>query len=409
MADSFSSPVSFTEQQKRTGFWHRYETPVRRFILLWTICSAVLLIFATLIGGIASGSETNFGSAFVRFLGMIIAVGILLLATAVFFWVWGYFFPGLRGHLFGISADTRSIQERASLSREVSSVLKLRGQLNASETALLDRLSVMKEIDKRVARLRDRTGWILGAIAASLMAAAFVVLFAGRLTSLDAEAVSNIDKARTELASAQAQLARLYKYQDLFRDLDKLKERESASTSEPGARSEISKQISEKTKDISNLSDFSSRSSVAPGSSASAQQMIATAEANVKTLNGLLGDVWKAELLAEHGYNDWRYIVATAITRLGVVLIIVFLVQILMGLYRYNTRLIAYYNSRRDLLTLWEGDPKKLQPLNAVMAPPTFDFGKDPKHPLEDLIRAIGGQVNKSVRSSSHDQVAENK
>jgi hypothetical protein len=74
-----------------------------------------------------------------------------------------------------------------------------------------------------------------------------------------------------------------------------------------------------------------------------------------------------------------------------------FLVQILMGLYRYNTRLITYYNSRRDLLSLWEGKAEGLKALDQVLAPPKIDFGKEPKHPLEDIIRAAGAAIQKTA------------
>jgi hypothetical protein len=332
--------------------------------------------------------------------------GFILLTSWGVAWILARFSPNLRSVLGIISTDASSERE-ASSDQEIASILKHRGQLTASETAVLDRLLVMKEIDRRVDRLRERTALILGTIAIALVAAAIVVLFAGRLTSLDAAAVSNIDRANTEISNAQARLAKLYRYATLFNDLDRLIDK-AASTSEANASADLSKQIYDKRREIFNLREFPSNVPI-PEDSASTRNMIASAEANEKILTGLMEQVWKSELLAEHGYSDWRYIVATAITRVGVVLIIVFLVQILMGLYRYNTRLITYYNSRRDLLSLWEGDQKKLLPLNNVMAPPTFDFGKDPKHPLEDLIRAIGGQVNKSVRSPSHDKVAENK
>ena len=69
----------------------------------------------------------------------------------------------------------------------------------------------------------------------------------------------------------------------------------------------------------------------------------------------LLHEAWEKELLSQRGYSDSRYIIATAITRIGVVLVIIFLAQVLIGLYRYNTRLITFYNSRRDLLQVWDG------------------------------------------------------
>jgi hypothetical protein len=74
----------------------------------------------------------------------------------------------------------------------------------------------------------------------------------------------------------------------------------------------------------------------------------------------------------ERRFIDW----ATAITRVGVVLIIVFLVQILMGLYRYNTRLVTYYNSRRDLIALWEGKTEGLKVLEQLFTAPNINWAK---------------------------------
>ena len=107
----------------------------------------------------------------------------------------------------------------------------------------------------------------------------------------------------------------------------------------------------------------------------------------------MLRTAWDKQLRAEHGYADTRYIIATAITRIGVVLIIVFLVQILIGLYRYNARLITFYNSRRDFLQLWDGKLPNLDKLQKTMAA-NIDFGKEPKHPLEDIIRQVASKLH---------------
>lgn len=308
-------------------------------------------------------------------------------------WALCRFFPSLRG-LLGVFTRQEALPQ-TTLDQQLDGIMKRRAELNAAQLGNIDRLLVMREIDARVRRLAERAGLILGSIAIALVVAAFVVIFAGRLTSLDAAAVSNIDKARSELSNAEERLGRLYRFAEIYKELDNLKQK-AASGADLPSQEILSKQIAEKAKEVSSLRSTISFYYPNPENSASAQNMITTASAHVNSLIDLLGQVEKSELLAEHGYNDWRYIIATAITRVGVVLIIVFLVQILMGLYRYNTRLITYYNSRRDLLTLWEGDQKKLKDLADVMAPPTFDFGKDPKHPLEDIIKAIGSHIVKS-------------
>ncbi|WP_298886034.1 hypothetical protein [uncultured Bradyrhizobium sp.] len=48
---------------------------------------------------------------------------------------------------------------------------------------------------------------------------------------------------------------------------------------------------------------------------------------------------------------------------------------------------------------------KSLRALQDVMSPPTFDFGKDPKHLIEDVIRAFGAQMSKAASgASSHNE-----
>jgi hypothetical protein len=311
----------------------------------------------------------------------------------------GLVFPDFRARLFLPPASPNN----NSNSVHVDDIIKQRSQMDAKDIPILDRLTVMQEIDERVGRLRNRTSMILAAIGVALVAAAFVVLFAGRLTSIDAEAVSNVDRAKSELAEATQALTRLYRLQLYNQELDDLKkEMRDRPTND------LAKQIVEKQREYNiNFGTSSRDPGAAPSDLKSATSMVETQQKEVENLRALLDDVRKKDLLSDRGYSDWRYIVATAITRVGVVLIIVFLVQILMGLYRYNTRLVAYYSSRRDLLTLWEGDHKTLKSLDAVLAPPRVDFGKEPKHPLEDIIKAVGSKLNSSAATKARTATGE--
>jgi hypothetical protein len=263
---------------------------------------------------------------------------------------------------------------------------------------VLSREDVVKEIDTRVEALRIRTLGILVSMGLSLLAAAVVVLFAGRLTSIDAEAVSNLDRAKAEFADANRELSRLFQLKAAFTDMEALIKRLDEVKSKAIDTSQIrdaEKAVTDKRRDIANL-QFA-RDSASPIDLFSATTLIDEEQKQVDELRKMLSEVWKKELLSDRGYGDWRYIVATAITRVGVVLIIVFLVQILMGFYRYNTRLTAYYNSRRDVLALWKGDKTGLKALHEVLTMPNIDFGKEPRHPLEDIIKAVGAQLGSSI------------
>jgi hypothetical protein len=57
-------------------------------------------------------------------------------------------------------------------------------------------------------------------------------------------------------------------------------------------------------------------------------------------------------------------------------------------------------NAQQDLLSLWEGKGEGLKVLDHVLASPKIDFGKEPKHPLEDIMRAAGVTIQKTASSS---------
>jgi hypothetical protein len=116
----------------------------------------------------------------------------------------------------------------ANLSK-VEQTLAQRAKLNPEDALVVGRLTVISEIDERVESLRRRTSGILAIAGWALVVAAIIVIFAGRLTSIDATAVSNVDKLKSEVADEQKLLGRLYQLQSLSKQLDELKQR-SAST-----------------------------------------------------------------------------------------------------------------------------------------------------------------------------------
>ena len=70
------------------------------------------------------------------------------------------------------------------------------------------------------------------------------------------------------------------------------------------------------------------------------------------------------------------------VLRICIVSLIIFLVQILIQLYRYNSRLVSFYASRRDALILAKGDGRRAKELADMLTPNGLDFGREPNHPL---------------------------
>ena len=116
----------------------------------------------------------------------------------------------------------------------------------------------------------------------------------------------------------------------------------------------------------------------------------------------------RASLLAHDANNDpgndpviTDRLIATSVTRFGVLIVAIYLVQILIDLYRYNTRTAAYYQAHADCLLFSGRDPEELAKLHKVLRP-DVNYGKLPKNPsvsndLKSLLRGIGAQLSEWV------------
>lgn len=79
----------------------------------------------------------------------------------------------------------------------------------------------------------------------------------------------------------------------------------------------------------------------------------------------------------------------TTIIRIGVILLLAFLLQLLVTLYRYNSRLAAYYDARADVLfyaSEYEGGD--LAVLVELFSPDSLDYGKSPKLAASQVVEA---------------------
>lgn len=253
--------------------------------------------------------------------------------------------------------------------------------LNANQSKMLEGscgvgvgdILTVKDLNIRINNLNERMGFIIWSVVASITIAVFVIIFAGRLTSLDASAVGSVDRLGAEITSLERKISEI--------EAERVRAAKNANT-------EVSKTNSERTSEDISFSSLQAK-------------RIEKYEEFLKQYESLLKDAWEKEIKSEKGYGDDRYIVATAITRTGVVLVLVFLVQILIGLYRYNTRLVAFYQSRKDFISLWDRKVENISKFTELVTPSGVDFGKDPKHPLEDIINAVAARVPKGQKEEA--------
>lgn len=84
------------------------------------------------------------------------------------------------------------------------------------------------------------------------------------------------------------------------------------------------------------------------------------------------------------------FLVSTVTTRVGIIVLLLFLVQILVPLYRYNIRLAAFYDSRADAITLVENRPsEQLETLVSLLSAEAIDFGKSPVPPTQQALELV--------------------
>ena len=104
--------------------------------------------------------------------------------------------------------------------------------------------------------------------------------------------------------------------------------------------------------------------------------------------------------------TDQQLLIASTVTRLGVAVIAIYLVQILLSLYRYNTRMAADYLAHADTLMMAELDPKTVKGLHSVLLP-SVKYGEMPTTFLHRSMDAIerrrrrreGSRKNTDIRS----------
>jgi cbb3-type cytochrome oxidase subunit 3 len=91
--------------------------------------------------------------------------------------------------------------------------------------------------------------------------------------------------------------------------------------------------------------------------------------------------------------SDYGAVVSAIATRVGTIVLLLFLVRILVPLYRYNKRLSAYYDARVDALELAhsnrrEGDSELelFERLTPSLSPDHIDFSEAPASPTQEVL-----------------------
>lgn len=96
--------------------------------------------------------------------------------------------------------------------------------------------------------------------------------------------------------------------------------------------------------------------------------------------------------------SSTSFLIQTNITRFGSLIIMIFVVGLLMSLYRYCMRLSAFYDARADALRLHDKKGFYIDQFKkaADAMTPTTDFGKQPSHPSQHAVELTKELMKKS-------------
>jgi len=93
----------------------------------------------------------------------------------------------------------------------------------------------------------------------------------------------------------------------------------------------------------------------------------------------------------------WQETIIALSTKFGIALLLLFLVQIFVQIYKYSLRLAAFYDARGDCLQCSEADsPEDLKKFLEVFSAESLDFGKIPRSPGDRAIHAAGEALKSS-------------
>lgn len=235
----------------------------------------------------------------------------------------------------------------------------------ASDMSTSPALAAVKHLNDQAKKLSTRASSIYWTIIVTLLAGVFIIIFAGRLANLDSTYATILE----QIAQRRKNVT------DERSDIDNFALSLRKSGSENADYNE------DLSKELTIIHGYLE----ADLSSLRKQEEDATAKWLERSSSG-----------SEKSWN-WT----STILRVSVIGMLVFLIQILVSLYRYNSRLIAFYSSRRDAIIMAGTDPDKARIYIELLFPESLDFGRMPQHPLHEmaaLLRDVGEKADQAIR-----------
>lgn len=256
--------------------------------------------------------------------------------------------------------------------------------LTENESAMAERVSELRRIRRRLRELGGDTPDIDGALE---KAGAKLIPFSrngDEASSISFDVKSETDRASEDYLS---EVAVRPPQGDPERGADD-GERKRAEHTEVGGsekRALLSAAERERTAALKSFAELLRRQELLLDEVAAAQEARKSLEKKLtENIDGYLVDTKPKE-------TDIALLVASGLTRFGILIVVIFLVQILVGIYRYSLRLAAFYAARADALTSGLDRKSGLGEWGNDFLPEMIDFGRSPVTPAQyvvDVVRA---------------------
>lgn len=260
---------------------------------------------------------------------------------------------------------------------------------------------VIVKLRERSTALKRLSSMLLASIASLIISGVVLIIFSGNIVSNDAQSVSKIKQIQGLIAEYEEKATSLRAQRDrLANELEKARteyyiaegyndslnsntnNEDEASPNKPNSLQQITdkKKLIELKERVSTLSD---------------REISIRNELNRITLfitsleTQFSKDIDKFLISNQNVPSDVGLLIASAATRFGILLVIIFLVQILVGVYRYSAKMAAFYESRFDSLLLISKNTNSIKDWADSMMPDMIDFGKVPAPPQRYVVDGL--------------------
>lgn len=276
-----------------------------------------------------------------------------------------------------------------ALSRMASPDLAIDGppdEVSLFEARVLSHLAdqraaaIAHHLVREAERMRRLSFLTLTGVAAIMSVAVFVVLFAGLITSIDLTGTDPLSKARVYADETRMSYLRTLDETRLAeREIAALQAEIDSGLPSPGQTRSLrdSRSVADELADVKDrLLRLTEDMPIMKERSDNAQALLD----RVKTR-----DVEGTKTADDNQATN--ALIASAVTRFGVIFVLMFLAQALINLYRYALRLSAFYRSRAVMIVLTEGDMDAMERASKTLSADHVSLGREPRSPIEDAKR----------------------